>query len=64
MALDKVVDSAQLDNILTDIANAVRSKGGPISGQITGPIALEDLADTIRGITSADDLPSAEGVAF
>lgn len=64
MAIDKAVDSAALDATLTDIADAVRSKSGEISGEITGPIALEDLAGTIRGIVSADDLPRAAGHSF
>ena len=70
MAIDKAVDSTALDAILTDIANAIRSKAGPISEEITGeevdgPIALEDLADTLSDkIVAADELPSAVGVVF
>ena len=51
MALDKLVDSTALDEGLTDIADAIRAKGGT-SGQLTFP---EGFVDAI------DDIPTGSG---
>ena len=46
MALDKLVDSTALDEGLTDIADAIRAKGGT-SGQLTFPEGFVDAIDDI-----------------
>ena len=46
MALDKLVDSAQLDTDLTAVANAIRTKGG-ISAQIAFPAGFVDAIGAI-----------------
>ena len=46
MAYDKVVDSAQLDSTLTNIANSIRSKTGK-----SEPILTENMASEIDGIS-------------
>lgn len=48
MALDKLVDSSQLDADLTTIANAIRTKGGT-SAQLAFP---DGMADAIAAIPS------------
>lgn len=61
MALDKLVDSAQLDSDLTSVADAIRAKGGT-SAQLAFPTGFVDAVDAIEtgggGIT-ADDLATA-----
>ena len=47
MALDKLVDSAQLDNNLTSIANAIRTKGGT-SAQMAFPQGFVDAVEAIE----------------
>jgi hypothetical protein len=46
MALDKLVDSAQLDNNLTSIANAIRTKGGT-SAQMAFPAGFVSAVQAI-----------------
>ena len=46
MALDKLVDSAQLDGDLTSVANAIRSKGGT-SAQLSFPSGMVSAIDAI-----------------
>ena len=51
MAVDKLVDSTQLDADLTSIANAIRTKGGT-SGQLAFPAGFVSAVDAIpTGIT-------------
>lgn len=51
MALDKLVDSAQLDSDLTSIANAIRTKGGT-SAQMAFPAGFVSAVQAIpTGIT-------------
>lgn len=47
MALDKLVDSAQLDSDLTSVANAIRAKGGT-SAQLAFPTGFVDAIDAIE----------------
>lgn len=59
MALDKLVDSTQLDADLTSIANAIRTKGGT-SSSLTFPTDFVDAIDAIEtggggGITPAPE---------
>lgn len=57
MALDKLVDSSQLDTDLTSIANAIRAKSGG-SGQLAFPSgfvsAVQAIPTGTTGWTSAD----------
>lgn len=46
MAVDKLVDSAQLDGDLTSVANAIRSKGGT-SAQLSFPSGMVSAIDAI-----------------
>lgn len=46
MALDKLVDSSQLDADLTSVANAIRTKGGT-NGQLSFPQGFVDAIDAI-----------------
>ena len=52
MAVDKLVDSSQLDSDLTSIANAIRTKGGT-SAQLAFPAGFIDAIDAIEtgGVT-------------
>ena len=55
MAVDKLVDSTQLDTDLTSVANAIRTKGGT-SAQLAFPSGFVDAIDAIRtggGVTAA-----------
>lgn len=56
MALDKLVDSTQLDSDLTSVANAIRTKGGT-SAQLAFPSdfvsAIEDISGGGGGLSSA-----------
>lgn len=47
MALDKLVDSTQLDTDLTSVADAIRTKGGT-SGQLQFPGGFVDAIDAIE----------------
>lgn len=47
MAVDKLVDSVQLDSDLTSIANAIRTKGGT-SAQLVFPTGFVDAIDAIE----------------
>lgn len=63
MALDKLVDSTQLNTDLTSIANAIRTKGGT-SGQLAFPNGFVDAVEAIEtsgGGYSADDI-AATGI--
>lgn len=51
MALDKLVDSAQLDSNLTSIANAIRAKGGT-SAQLAFPAGF---------VSAIGDIPTGGG---
>lgn len=51
MALDKLVDSAQLDADLTSVANAIRTKGGT-SGSLAFPAGF---------VSAIGDIPSGSG---
>lgn len=48
MAIDKLVDSSQLDTDLTSIANAIRAKGGT-SAQLTFPNEFVTAINAISG---------------
>lgn len=48
MALDKLVDSAQLDNNLTSVANAIRAKSGG-TGQLAFPAGFVSEIGNISG---------------
>ena len=57
MALDKLVDSSQLDSDLTSVANAIRTKGGT-SAQLAFPQGFVDAVEAIEtggGGYTADD---------
>lgn len=56
MAVDKLVDSTQLDADLTTIANAIRTKGGT-SAQLAFP---QGMADAIAAIPSGGITPSGK----
>ena len=47
MAVDKLVDSAQLDGDLTSVANAIRSKGGT-SAQLSFPSGMVSAIEGIK----------------
>lgn len=47
MALDKLVDSSQLDSNLTSVANAIRAKGGT-SAQLAFPQGFVDAVEAIE----------------
>lgn len=53
MAVDKFVDSTQLDADLTSVANAIRTKGGT-SAQLAFPAGF---VSAIQSIPSGGDLP-------
>lgn len=55
MAVDKLVDSAQLDTDLTSIANAIRTKGGT-SATLVFPT---DFVSAINAISTGGYLPSS-----
>ena len=59
MALDKLVDSTQLDADLTTVANAIRTKGGT-SAQLAFP---QGMADAIAAIPSGGDAWTLLGVS-
>ena len=48
MAIDKLVDSSQLDNNLTSVANAIRTKGGT-SASLTFPTDFVSAINAISG---------------
>lgn len=50
MAYDKVVDSGALDAALTDVADAIRTRGGT-----TASLTLEEMPDAIAAISGGDD---------
>ena len=51
MALDKLVDSSQLDTDLTSVANAIRTKGGT-SAQLAFPAGFVSAVQAIpTGVT-------------
>ena len=56
MALDKLVDSTQLDNNLTSIANAIRAKSGG-TGQLAFPAGF---VSEIGNISGGGDTPSVD----
>lgn len=53
MALDKLVDSTALDNGLTTVANAIRTKGGT-TAQLSFP---DGMAEAIEDLPSGGGLP-------
>ena len=53
MALDKLVDSAQLDSDLASVANAIRTKGGTSA----------DLAFPVDFISAIGNIPSGGGTS-
>lgn len=53
MALDKMVDSTQLDSDLTSVANAIRAKSGG-SGQLAFPSGFVDAVEAIETGGSGD----------
>ncbi len=55
MALDKAIDSAQLDENLTAVADAIRAKGG-MSGALTFPNGFVDAVAAIQAGGGDDDL--------
>lgn len=55
MAVDKLVDSAQLDIDLTSIANAIRTKGGT-SAQLAFPAGFVSAVEAIPTGGAVDDL--------
>ena len=48
MAVDKLVDSTQLDSDLTSVANAIRTKGGT-SGSLAFPAGFVSAIEAISG---------------
>lgn len=60
MALDKLIDSVQLDSDLTSVANAIRTKGGT-SAQLAFPQGFVDAVDAIQtgGGVSWEDIATA-----
>ena len=56
MAVDKLVDSAQLDANLTSVANAIRSKAG-ISGALSFP---SGMVSAINGISTGGGTPNLQ----
>jgi hypothetical protein len=61
MAIDKAVDSAQLDSGLTDIADAIREKGGT-SAELAFPQGFVDAIDAIP--TGETPEPAKKDVNF
>ena len=53
MALDKLVDSSQLDSALTSVANAIRTKGGT-SSSLAFP---QGFVDAVEAIETGGTLP-------
>lgn len=65
MAVDKLVDSTQLDADLTSVANAIRTKGGT-SAQLAFPAGFVDAIDAIEtggggGGYTADQIAACDG---
>ena len=58
MAIDKAIDSSQLDDDLEDVADAIRAKGGT-SASLAFPSGFVSAIGALQ-----DPLPSAEGVSF
>ena len=54
MAVDKLVDSTQLDSDLTSVANAIRTKGGT-SAQLAFPAGF---------VSAIGDIPTGGGVSY
>jgi hypothetical protein len=66
MALDKLVDSTQLDGNLTSIANAIRAKGGT-SAQLAFPQGFVDAVEAIEtggGELLTNDAASINTIKF
>lgn len=64
MAVDKLVDSTQLNSDLTSIANAIRTRGGT-SAQLSFPSGFVDAIEDIPGGgISISDLPNATGTTL
>ena len=70
MALDKLVDSSQLDTDLTSVANAIRTKGGT-SGLLAFPKGFVDAVQAIETGGGSDpvfgliaEIPVENGVAL
>lgn len=61
MALDKLVDSSQLDSDLGDIADAIRAKGGT-GGQLQFPQGFVDAVEAIE--TGGEDEYGLKDVSF
>ena len=62
MALDKLVDSTQLDGNLTSIANAIRAKGGT-SAQLAFPQGFVDAVEAIETGGGGEQYLTAEYVS-
>jgi len=63
MAVDKLVDSTQLDAGLTSVANAIRTKGGT-SGQLTFPAGFVQAIDDIPTGGGGSDISPVEFAKF
>ena len=59
MAVDKLVDSTQLDTDLTAVADAIRTKGGT-SASLAFPNGFVDAIDAIETGGGGSDLASLE----
>lgn len=57
MALDKLVDSTQLDSDLTSVANAIRTKGGT-SAQLAFPAGFVSAINDISGGGPTPEVPT------
>lgn len=57
MALDKLVDSTQLDSDLTSVANAIRTKGGT-SAQLAFPAGFVSAINDISGGGITPEVPT------
>lgn len=65
MALDKLVDSSQLDSDLTSVANAIRTKGGT-SAQLAFPQGFVDAVEAIEtggGGYTVDEIGTVNGIS-
>lgn len=60
MALDKLVDSGQLDTDLTSIANAIRTKGGT-SGALSFPNGFISAVEAVKTAQWTEQTVSAGG---
>lgn len=60
MAVDKLVDSAQLNTDLTAVANAIRAKGGT-SAQLAFPV---EFVSAIEAITTGDAIDQSDIPAY